>query len=555
MKNNIIKTAGYALLACLLPVSCQDNAWDEHYRTDESSNGLTLMQVLENNPELSEFCRLVKEAGLDSLLNDSQTYTVWAPSNAALAGYTSDGVTREQLLKNHIARFIYNTSDVADVASVRVKMLNGKYQEYSHAGGRFFMGTAEVAPQSWLASNGILQVVDGIFPFDYNLWEIIKYSPDTDSIANYLTSFDERIFQISKSTPLYRNEDGRVVYDSVFDERNVWLRRHGRVDLEDSVYTVIVPNNAAWIEAYNNIRQYHRTVGTLLSETGSGTSITRTFETSGFPADSLQRAHTCQTITQDLIFRSKTGIFPSDSIFSTGGNVFYTPSYLLSQATPVDASNGKAYMTGSLTHKPLEAYHKPIIIEAENPAGRTYANAILNRRSVEGIDYKDYTNYRELISGGSYLEVVNTTTVSLTQPYVTYDIPNTLAAKYNIYAVFAPKEAFDPEVLPRDIDSTKVQFYLTYVNESGVMKEGGAITKDPVTNADFITKGREMTTFLIAKDIQFPYANYSSSPFAVGEKPMTTVRLRIRTNVAANETSKFSKTMRIDYLILEPVNE
>jgi hypothetical protein len=513
------------------------------------------MQVLENNPDLSEFCRLVKEAGLDSLLNAPQTYTVWAPTNAALAGFTGDGATREQVLKNHIARFLYNTSDLADVASVRVKMLNGKYQEYSHAGGRFFMGTAEVGHQSWLASNGILQTVDAVFPFYYNLWETIKYTADTDSIAAFLTSFDERIFQVSKSTPLYRNEDGRVVYDSVFDDRNVWLRRYGRIDLEDSVYTVIIPNNAAWIEAYNKIRQYHRTVGTLLSETGSGTSITRTFETSGFLVDSLQRAHTCQTITQDLIFRNKTGIFPSDSIFSTSGNVFYTPSYLLAQATPADASNGKAYMTGSLMHKPVESYHKPIKIEAENPAGRTYANAILNRRSVEDVDYGDYTNYLELISGGSYLEVVNTTTVSLTQPYVTYDIPNTLAAKYNIYAVFAPKEAFDPQGGYTKPDSAKVQFYLTYVNESGVMKEGSAIAKDPVTNADFVTKGRGMTTFLIAKDIKFPYANYSSSPFAAGEKPITTVRLRIRTNIAATETSKFSKTMRIDYLILEPVNE
>ena len=46
---------------------------------------------------------------------------------------------------------------------------------------------------------------------------------NTDSIAKYLTAFDEYIFDPVASTPIGTDELGQSIYDSVFIHRNKWL--------------------------------------------------------------------------------------------------------------------------------------------------------------------------------------------------------------------------------------------------------------------------------------------------------------------------------------------
>ena len=98
-------------------------------------------------------------------------------------------------------------------------------------------------------------------------------------------------------------------------------------------------------------------------------------------------------------------------------------------------------------------------------------------------------------------------------------------------------------------DSTKVNFYLNYVHEDGKMYE------DAVIGGPMPTHGETMTKMFVTQ-IELPYANYSESPF---EGPLTQdddcVKLRVQANVDRNETTKFTRTMRIDCLIFEPVIE
>jgi hypothetical protein len=484
------------------------------------------------------FYQIVKDSGIDTLLNSPQTFTVWAPTNEAMTGYFKDGMTKEQFLKNHIARFIYNTTDLESLLSFRLQVLNGKYQTFSRESGRYEFGGAFMENDSRIASNGLLHAIDARVPFYYNLWEIIQKSENTDSIARYLTSFDEKEFLPSLSIPIGQNEYGQIVYDSVFYNSNIWQQKFGLLEREDSVYTMILPDNTAWEEAYKRINPYYKTFGNLIRESGTGVNLIRYFETKGSVTDSLQYNHTRRTITQDLVFRKSLDPIPNDSIISTNGNIFRSPEHLFEGATKIPVSNGFAYKTSELRHDPTSSWHLPILIESENSV-RTAEYAIQNIRSA------DETFYKDSISNGSFLELKNTSTSSVTQPYVTFLIRGVLAAKYNIYCVFAPAMAFDEGAAP---DSTKVQFYLNYVHTDGSMKEDAAITSDPVTGKNFVTKGTGMTRFLIAKGFEFPYANAS-------DDQIPAVRLRVRTNVAANETMIYQKWMRIDCLILEPVNE
>ena len=103
MKRTIIQLSfGLGVLA--FAAGCQDHLWDDHYGIDGSTETRTLMQVLESRPEYSAFCEVVRSQGLDSLLSTDQTFTVWAPTNEAMAGYVEDADTKDQFLNNHISR-------------------------------------------------------------------------------------------------------------------------------------------------------------------------------------------------------------------------------------------------------------------------------------------------------------------------------------------------------------------------------------------------------------------------------------------------------------------
>ncbi len=549
MKN---RTILLPLAAVFLSLSgCQDSEWDDHYDASSTAAGSNLLEVLRSQSEFTSFVSAVEQLGLDTLLSLDQTFTVFAPTNTAMAQYdaTSDDTTR--LVENTMARYIYGPSDLVDTASIRICMLNGKYNYYSREDGTYTIGGVALDGSVLAASNGVIYPIDSPIPFYYNLWESLEYGEQTDSIYNYIASFDLNELDTSASTAIGQNENGQTVYDSVFVYSNDWMEAYGFLYLEDSVYTAIVPTNEAWRTAYETIAPHFKTFGSLISDNSSSSSIivSRTYDVSGVSGeDSLQNAHTCQAIVQDLVFRGRIddpSACDGDSLTSTAGNVFHSPASLFEGATQTEASNGLYYLTDRLNYNPEDSWMPRIDVEAEDASGRTYNYATLTRRNITE------TAFADSVSEMYYLEVNPTSTNSLFQPQVSFDIPNVLAGKYDIYADFAPACAFDSLATA---DSTKVRFYVNYVHEDGTMKEDTQITTDP-DGEPFITHGTTMTRFCVAKAFEFPYANYTDSPFAESREQTTNVKVRVVTNVTNTETAVMTRIMRIDRLIFVPVTE
>ena len=83
---------------------------------------------------------MLKEAQMDSILMTSQSFTIWAPTNEALEAYTSsDKEMATQVVKNHIARFVYSPADLDGENAIRIKMLNNKYQNYTRRADGIYM--------------------------------------------------------------------------------------------------------------------------------------------------------------------------------------------------------------------------------------------------------------------------------------------------------------------------------------------------------------------------------------------------------------------------------
>lgn len=541
-KFNIKSCVIPVLLSIVFLTSCRDEFWSEHYSLQQSTSNENLMEIIEKDPELTKFAEICKATGYDKILSESQSYTVWAPTNAALAaGIDADSVTR--FLENHIARFNYSTADLADISTLRIRMLNGKSNSFSKGAAGYVFGEGNLVKKDVITKNGVLHTIDQQVYFFKNIWENVNQIDGVDSIGKYLSSFDINLFDADLSTEIGTSPQG-IVYDSVFIYSNPWLTKYGRLHLEDSVYTMILPDNNAWTNAYETVKSYFKTYDNMISST----TTTKTFKMIGSYADSLQRAHTYQAMVHDLVFRGKQNVIPADSLVSTNGNVFHQPAYLFAGAEKIESSNGLVYKVSSLNYKAAESWQKEIVVEAENNNGREFANASLYTRVTTN------DKFLKLISEKKYIELSPSSTNPSFQPEVTLEIPNTLAATYNIYCVVVP--ANDRDTLTKN-DSTKVSFQLTYVGADGIMKTNTAITKDPVNNVFYETSPTKMSKLLIAKAFKFPFANYTGSPFATdGTTSVTTVKIKVKTNVSNTEftSKKYTRNLRVDCFILEPAN-
>lgn len=532
-------------MAMVLLSSCQDDAWDSHYGASSETPSLNVIQVLEQNPQYSDFTAVIKAQHLDTLLSQDQTFTVWAPTNDAMRTFVSDGQDVNHLLKNHINRFTYTSSDLTDTTLVRIKMLNGKFQDYQRISSGYTFAGINVEATDYIASNGLVRTLGSVAPFYLNIYETInKKDNETDSLSKYLTSFDVNEFNRDKSTAIGKNNYGQLVYDSVYNYTNEWMKLHGDLYLEDSVYTMIMPTNTGWKAGYAMVNPYFRTFGEKESETVNTVNVpTRSYALGDSKADSLTHYHTMETMASSLVFRGLVDPQNAvgDSLTATDGNVFHHPATLYAGAVKEKVSNGVVWRTDQWNYQPSDCFLKEIVVEAEETRGRYDAYASVFPRSAS------QTIYADSVSGLKFIEVTASTTNARTQPMVQFTIPNVLAATYDVYVVFAPAEAYTATATA---DSTRVNFYMNYVHDDGTMKE------DPVING-VVTSGRGMTKMYVGR-FAFPFANFCGSKFSsisANKQDDDCVRLRIQTNVNSNETTQLSRTMRIDYIVFEPVNE
>lgn len=512
----------FVTLHASLFTSCAD--WSDHYEDGPAAGqGLTVMQLLEQDNQTAGFAGLVRQSGYADLLASSQALTVFAPAQS-----DNDGDVR-RMVANHIALHIYPTSTPQTVG---VEMLNGKIYSFDAHGG--FAGSSIVRANQ-KADNGLVHSLQTPIPYVNNLYEHIEMRPELSELYGFIHQFDEVRFDVDNSVEVDIDELGRPVYDSVFVSYNRLLEDPvyglGSIAREDSAFTMLLPTNDAWRQAYERIAPSFRV-----------------FDADEAVADSLQDVRTRLAIVSDLIYRA--GIpdaSPSDSAVSTTGSIIHHPAQLLAGTTRLPASNGTAYLCPQLNYDSRETWNKPILVEAEQQNGRTYNNTLTSvfQRSVTA------SSLIEGIGGEAYIEVMPISTS--TNPTVIFDIPNLLAGTYNIYCVFLPATVEGPT---DDLDSTKVNFTLTYMNANG-----RSATKRPSTAEarDLITSGAEVTRMLALGNVEIPVSNTTDRLWLMdsANDPTalpTTTTLTITTNVTAREFSSgtYARSFRLDRIIFEP---
>lgn len=528
--NWIIKTVFFALTLFTLTTSCDDEI-DKHYDTNPSINsGASLMDIIEQKEELSTFASLLKQTGYDVLLRGTQAFTVWAPVNKALENVDlTDEKIVSNLVTNHVARFTHSASGSLDKS---LYMLNTKRISFKRLGDTYVFGDVELDKSNMPASNGILHTIKEAVPFKNNIWEYLQ-SSGLDSVKKYLYGFNERAFLPEQSTAIDINNEGLTVYDSVFQVSNImWNTNYGgkgigALNHEDSLYTMILPSNEAWEKSYKKISPYF-----LIADKNN--------HPNPLLVDSLQRTNTQYAIVKDLVFRGlyndPESLNANDSLVSTRASVFYDPSYLFRNSKQESTSNGLVYVTDELKYNSWESWHSKVLVEAETTQGRDDTD-----RNIKSIN-TPFNSSSTTISNKRYIEVIANSLSTTTS--VTFSIPNTLAASYNIYAVFVPF---------RDNQrKTRIQYQISelrwrYSNGRWSQSSQSLKAGTPPQN---VTDPTEMTKMLLVSDFKFPYANINEAD--------PTIKIKIiaaRASTTQDIQNKFTNDLSIDCILLEPVQQ
>jgi uncharacterized surface protein with fasciclin (FAS1) repeats len=190
MRINMNRGLIIIMFAALVMNSCKK--WEDHNAVTDPSLTKNVAETIAADPAISAFNQLLVKSGYDKVLSSSKTYTVYAPTNTALAGLdptiVSDSAKLKAFVGSHIA---VQTYFIRDSGTLRIPMLNGKYHTLK---GSFIEDAAVIAANKY-AKNGVVHVIDKILPVLMNTWETLQNNPAIPAIQrDYILSLFQKVF-------------------------------------------------------------------------------------------------------------------------------------------------------------------------------------------------------------------------------------------------------------------------------------------------------------------------------------------------------------------------
>jgi uncharacterized surface protein with fasciclin (FAS1) repeats len=530
-----------SLLFSVALTSCSDE-WNDHYEEATTAGG-TLWQTIKDNSSLENFASVLEACGYNTVLDGSQTFTVFAPTNTALstsetneliasfrsqqeAGVrTSENTVIRRFIMNHIAQYRY---PVSSLTNQTITLMNDKYAKLTS----MQLGRNSLTEKNTLCDNGLLFTMDSKLDYVPNVLETLDMEEGLDSVYSFLSSHNTYEFVEAQSVP-GEIIDGMTHYmDSVTVLTNDLLSKYGRIDLEDSTYWFIAPTNTVWdelVEEYTPYFNYPRNVlkrdsmqytNTRLAIIGGG-FFSRTVNSDVAFRDS---AVSTQALTNEQ--RRLLGITDNYYVYQhpfDEGGVFYG-------TTEIACSNGQVRKASSATISKYLTFMQDISVEAENISSQdTLINAI---DPLTIVQVASNNKFYGKVSGDSYVEV-NPVNPSA-RVAVGFKIPDLLSGvKYNIYAVFAPATAGDSLAIAETEKPLRVLSRIRQADQNGV------ISSPPFRYAKSVD-GTTVNEVLLQSNVSLTTCSWGLAT--------PTVRLELQSNTDG-------ATLRIDRIIFRCAKE
>ena len=549
----IIKSFRYLFAFCVsccfvaALTSCRDD-WNTHYDASTTDGG-TLWQAINTDNNLKNFARVLKATGYDLLLDGSQTYTVFAPTDAALSASQADSLIAEykrqetagtrandntvvrQFLQNHIALFRHPVSSLTNDS---IKLMNSKYALLTD---RALAGTG-LKSTNELHNNGLLFTLDRQMTYFPNVFEYLGHDQELDSVYQFINSYSVYEFNDAKSVP-GGIVDGMTIYlDSVSELHNVFLSSYGLINSEDSTYWMLCPTNSEWSRLVAEYEPFFNYPGNMAKRDSMVYANTRQAIIGG--------AFFSRTLNPDVAFQDSAISTKAPSAQARLQHEYEYPYYtyfkpfalggIFYDTEDITCSNGHVRKCSHWSISPYETFAQTVKVEAENIL---YQDTIIN--AVDPLIVREVTSdnpFYGQVSGNTFVEVAPDPATA--QVTVTYRIPNMLSnLGYDIYGVFVPATAYDPLDTKEITKPNIIRSTIYYSDQNG--REGRKAFNKSITNDP-----AKVDTVLLAENFSFPTCSYGLSD--------ATAKVSIRSGVTVRQTATNSLTFRIDCFIIKPHN-
>jgi uncharacterized surface protein with fasciclin (FAS1) repeats len=328
--------------AVMLFNSC--SKWDDHNAVTDASLNKDLLQQINENSNLSKFSELLVKSGYDKVVSSSQTFTVWAPTNTALAtldpAIVADTARLRLFVGNHIATQMYSTTTTATLT--RIALLNGKFNNMMGA----TFDDAAITEANKYAKNGILHIIDKAAPALSNTWQTIETGTSIPAKQkDYLVrSLFQKVFDSARAVQIGVNPTtGLPIYQAGTDSVNTNIFWRNVYDLrnESKQYTVFLLADAAWDGEVNKLKPYFATGTTDSTNYLASYEVVKDFAVEGY--------YTTATMPDTVV--SKFGI--------------KLPINKAAITQSIKTSNGIIHVMSTLPVTPANKL-RSFIIEAEN---------------------------------------------------------------------------------------------------------------------------------------------------------------------------------------------
>ncbi|MEP7092427.1 MAG: fasciclin domain-containing protein [Flavobacterium sp.] len=250
---NSLKTIYKKLFVGILAItlfSCSDPWSDRENNGDENLNS-NLSEAITATAEVSKFGELLTKSGYDKILSASKTYTVFAPTNEAIALLDASILNNPEALSafvaNHIALTSY--SSVRNEEVIQIKMLSNKYLDFK---GNNLISDATIISADHYAKNGIFHIINHTLAPKKNIWEYIKSQTAISSMSTYLVSLNELNIYDS-DIPAKENAVPGAMADSL---SNSFLKNVYNVNNEKNSYTLFLIEDEGYNAEVDKLNPY-----------------------------------------------------------------------------------------------------------------------------------------------------------------------------------------------------------------------------------------------------------------------------------------------------------
>lgn len=223
--------------------------WEEHYNVYPDTVDENVWDVIQSKPEFSSFIEIVKQAEMDTLFESDIAYTIFIPTNEAIANFEGFDEFNNVVLAYHFCSHFINVSSIQ--GKRQVQTLTEKFALFERQGSKVTIDEVAVQYESPLYRNGKFFTMDEVIEPKPNLYEYYEFTNPV--LSNYIDTQDTIIIDKEKSKPLGFDENGNTVYDTVSIIANKFEMKYFPVkhEFRQLSSTVVFPREEDYREALN----------------------------------------------------------------------------------------------------------------------------------------------------------------------------------------------------------------------------------------------------------------------------------------------------------------